>query len=186
LVQLSFVAQQQRDFDRAESLARRAVAAMTARLGERSVDALLARSRLAHVLLDAGDAAGARAIFTDAIAGIEAGPGPKDLDLLPALRGLALAHLELGDPAASLDVGERALATAADIFGEGHWEHRELEINRALATAALGRVDAAAAAITRVRAANGEPYSAYIEHHARRALVSIGRPAPATDPAAPP
>ncbi|MEM8993934.1 MAG: serine/threonine-protein kinase, partial [Acidobacteriota bacterium] len=109
LGQLSFVAQQQGDFEKAEALARRAAAAMAAHLGEHSVDALLARARLGHVLLDGGDVAEARRIFIETIARLEAKSGPKNLDLLSALRGLALAHLASGDPEPALEVGERAL-----------------------------------------------------------------------------
>ncbi|MEO1083158.1 MAG: serine/threonine-protein kinase, partial [Acidobacteriota bacterium] len=182
LIHLAAVAHQQGDLKTAESDARRAVAAMAARLGESSVDTLIVRTRLGHILLDAGDFAEARAIFADAVSKIEAEMGPESLDMLSALRGLALAHLEVGDRRASLEVVERALALAAATFGEDHWEYRELEINRALARAAAGRVDAAEAEIHRVRAANGDPYSAYIEHHALNALATIGRPAADGDP----
>ncbi|MEM1177979.1 MAG: serine/threonine-protein kinase [Acidobacteriota bacterium] len=180
---LGSVARMEGDYDAALSFARRAKAAMAKRLGDDATETLLIRSQIAHIFLEQGRFREALAAFETLIPKLEERSGPANIDLLQPLRGYGLAQLETGGWRAAEATHRRAMELAAPVLGEDYWEYHELEINLARVWAASGRVDEAVELIGRVLGDNQNPHSPYIENHGRLALVAIGRPSPAIDPA---
>ncbi len=100
--------------------ARRRVEAVEARYGPRAVETAWWLNRLAVVLQEDGDLAGARPLFERALAIQESVLGPEHPDVAVTLKDLGLLLLAEGDPSGARPLFERALAINESVRGPDH------------------------------------------------------------------